>query len=315
MNESLVKESVLINVFEMFIKRLDELQDSINRMNNYLINEARYKTNDIISGSVFNYPFEIYNYKFDRKKYAYVYIKLTNDMISLYDIIWNIWDNNLNDNVNYTNYVKLVQNNLEKFMHIHFGEERYKELVVNISKYLNEKEQDEKYISCEYNNIDSCYEYLPEYILNQYITTNISNFKSFNHQNYCISINYVSENDLYVDELVGNVLLNLKQYGYKANNIEYIKVYGLDVNLHNLISCYDMNICDKNKRRDIIRDYLNGLCYCAKDKIRDTILDFLVSNNTDLPFFQDLDEVAYILDLLKLPISDDEILQDIEIPI
>ncbi len=307
--ETTVKESVLINVFEMFVKRLDDLQDSINRMNNYLINEARFKTNDIISGSIFNYPFEIYNCKFDKKRYAYVYIKLLNkeNSMTLYDIIWNIWDTN--NQLNLTPSQECQQKKLQEFMQKHFGEDKYKEIIEGIKLYLTESESDDKYITCNYHNIDTIYEYLPEYIINLYMTQNenIQEFKSFNHLNYCIGINYVNENEIYVDELLKSILDILKKYNYSADNIEYVKVYGIDYNLHKLITFYDSNISTNKNKRILIAEYVDGLCYCIRDRIRETILDFLISKNTDLPFFEDLDEIAYLLDILRVPPEQDEL--------
>ena len=92
---TLLSENVLINVFEMLIDRLDNMNVNINKMNNYLINEARFKTNNIISGGIFNYPFEIQNYKFDKKNYAFVTIKLNDNLNhkTLYDIVWSILTN------------------------------------------------------------------------------------------------------------------------------------------------------------------------------------------------------------------------------
>lgn len=310
MEESCVKESVLINVFEMFIKRLDELQDSVNRMNNYLINEARFKTNDVISGSVFNYPFEIHNYKFDKKMYAYVYIKLLNKegAVSLYDLWWNIWDPNHVPIIFLTDKDKVQQKELNDFMLFHFGTDKYNKIKEGIQIYLNDKKSEgdeDKFISCLYYDIDTLYEYLPEYVLNAYITINekIQNFKSFNHLNYCIGINYVNDQAIYIDELIESVLTSLKKFGYKSNDIQCIKVFGLDNNLQKLLSFYDMSMScnDIKKRRFLVQEYVNNLCYCTRDKIRDSILDFLVSKNTELPFFDDIDEVAYILDILKIP--------------
>lgn len=305
--EQTVSESVLINVFDMLVKRLDEMQDSISKMNTYIINEARNKTNDVIEGSIFNYPFEVHNHNFFKTMFAYVYIKLNNEKtdVSLYDIFWSLWEKDphmMSDNQ------QNIRNNIVKFMQETLGIEKYNEIKKGLDCYVSEsdsEEDTEKFLCCSHYGIDTLYDYLPEYVLNEYIIKNetVKNFKSFNHTGYCISIRYASEynNLLYVDQLIDDILVKLKKYGYKPNDIEYIKVVGLDTHMNNLLSFYDMNVpCSEvEKQRQKVENYINKLCNCSRERLIDTILECVTSKNLDLPIFNCIEDFEFIMDILR----------------
>lgn len=315
-SEDSVKESVLINVFEMFVKRLDEMQDSINKMNNYLINEARYKTNDIIAGSIFNYPFEIHNFNFDKKMYAYVYIKLNNNPsdVSLYDIWWSIFDNERISIDDWNDKRVSLKKNLDAFMLNHFGKERFDEMKKKLKLYIDDtdvKDEYQNYVTCKHYDIDTLYDYLPEYVINEFVTkqekTN-GNFKSFNHLNYCISINFANENkSMFIDELVDDLLVKLGRLGYKPNDFQYIKIVGTDYFMHNLLSFYDMNVpcTNKEKQQSQTKDYIEQLCHCTREKMRAQLVEYAMSKNADLPFFEDMEDFTFIMETLRYT-DDDE---------
>lgn len=308
--EQLVSESVLINVFEMLVKRLDEMQDSICKMNTYIVNEARNKTNDVIEGSIFNYPFEVHNHNFCRTMFAYVYIKLNNKRkdVSLYDIFWSFWENDRISIDKMSGHQQNLRNKIGNFMKETLGIEKYNEIKQGLEHYVSDtdsEEDNEKYLCCSYYGIDTLYDYLPEYILNEFMIRNehVQNFKSFNHTGYCMSIRYASEynNLLYVDQLIDDIIVKLKKYGYQPGDFEYIKVVGLDTHMHNLLSFYDMNVpCSEvEKQRQQVEEYVDKLCNCTRERLIDTILEYVTTKNLDIPIFNNIEDFEFIMELLR----------------
>lgn len=292
-----VSENVLINVFDMLIERLDVMSDNINKMNTYLINEARYKTNNIISGGIFNYPFEIQNYKFDKKNYAFVTIKLNDNLEhkTLYDIVWSIL---LNEKLDEYNEDKL-QNTIIDFIKNSLGIDFYNNILQGVKIYMDEEK--EEYLSCKKYDLDTIYEYLPEFIINEFVTKNEKNqhFKSFNHVSYAINISFIHQNKtLYIDELLDIILSNLKQYGYNISDINTIKIVGLDYFMHNLITFYDINELNHELVKPKVSEYIKQLCPCICEKIRNNIMEHGRECKI-LPIFKNIEIISFLMDILS----------------
>lgn len=293
---NVLNENVMINVFDMLIKRIDSLQDSVNKTNSYLLNEARYKTNNIICGSIFNYPFEIHNYKYDKKMYAYIQIKLHHNKnnMSLYDNWWDIWNSeDLSKSNSMTQKLKI-------FMVDHFGNKMFNDIEQGIKDYF--RLEDDTFITCKYYGIDSLYDYLPEYILNIFMTNHekIPGFKSFNHIEDTININFrTPHRALYIDELIDYTLARLECYGYKRCDIACMKIVGLDYAMHHLISFYDMNVecVNKEKQENAVKEYIEKLCSCTRDKLRSTVIEH-GAERPMLPIFSNIDNAVFILNVL-----------------
>jgi hypothetical protein len=294
---TLLNKNVMINVFEMLINRIDNMNDNINKINTYLVNEARFKTNNIIDGCIFNHPFEIQNYNFDKKNYAFITIKL-NDKLNhrtLYDIIWSIL---LNEEI--TDYREAkIQNSMIDFIKNSFGIDLYNKIVDGIKLYIDEENED--YLTCKKYDIDTTYEYLPEFIINEFVIKNDQNqyFKSFNHVSYGINISFINQNkSIYIDELIDLILLSLKQYGYNALDINNIKIVGLDYFMYNLISFYDINELNHDLIKPKVIDYIKQLCQCVKDKLRKTIMDHSRECKI-LPIFKNIEIIEFLMDILE----------------
>jgi hypothetical protein len=300
---SVVSESVLIDVFDMLIKRIDQIQDTITKMNTYLVNEARFKTNNIISGSIFDYPFEIENYKFDKKRYAYISIQFQpdRDVVTLYDLLWSVWDESyIKSELTYQQMK--IRENLRQFLRELFDESMLEKIETGIKSYLSD-ERNEHYMSCNTYEIETLYDHLPEYIINEFITKKekISFFKSFNHIDNVLSINFVHPHKtMFVDELIHQVLKVLHEYGYRDSDIQNVKIVGLDFFLHTLLSYYDMNgeCSSKSEQRRQVTEYVSQLCHCTRDRIRNTLLEHGNENHI-LPFFSSIEDVAFLLDVLE----------------
>lgn len=298
-----VSESVLIDVFDMLVKRIDQIQDTITKMNTYLVNEARFKTNNIISGSIFDYPFEIENYKFDKKRYAYVslHFEPSKEIVTLYDLLWSIWDENY-IKVDLSYKQRKTRENLRQFLSERFDETTFESIEKGMKAYLSD-ERNEHYMSCSTYDIDTLYDHLPEYIINEFITKNekIPFFKSFNHIDNVLSINFAHPHKtMFVDELIHQVLKVLHEYGYKDSDIRTIKIVGVDFFLHSLLSYYDMNgdCSNKSEQRRQVAEYIGQLCHCTRDRIRNTLLEH-GNENHNLPFFSSVEDVAFLLDILE----------------
>jgi hypothetical protein len=296
-DESVLSETVLINVFDMLIDRLDTMNDNISKMSIYLINEARFKTNNTISGGIFNYPFEIHNYKFDKKNYAFVTIKLNNNLNhkTLYDIVWCILTNEKLDDYNELK----VQNSIINFIKSFFGINLYNKMIEGVKLYIDEEK--EEYLTCKNYKLDTIYEYLPEFIINEFITKNekIQYFKSFNHVSYAINISFIDQTKtLYIDELIDSILLNLKAYGYSASDINSIKIVGIDYFINNLISFYDMNEINYDVVKPKVIDYIKQLCPYSREKIR-TILIKYDRDCQLLPIFKNIENIKFLIDTLE----------------
>jgi hypothetical protein len=303
MSVPVVSESTLIDVFDMLIKRLDTVQDTIAKMNAYLMNEARYKTNNIISGSIFDYPFEIHNYKFDKKRHAYIHITLNGngDRTTLYDILWSIWDPSYTTG-QLTRKQEKIKNNLREFMIALFGENTFESIVTNAQRFL-QNDKEEQYITCKYYNIDTLYDHLPEYILNEFMTKHekLPGFKSFNHVDDILTVSYAHPHkNLFVDELLNVIIKHLSDYDYNVSDIQSVQIIGLDFFLQNLLCFYDMvgECGDKAKQQAQAADYINQLCLCTRDRLRNLLLEH-GSESPLLPIFKNMEDVSFLLDMLE----------------
>ena len=125
-----VSDSILIDVFEMLINRIDTMNDTVSKMSDYLVSDARFKTNNIISGKIFNYPFEIQNYKFDKKRFAFVSIKLKDKLShkTLYDIIWAVLSDEEIIDYRDSKIMEKMKENIKK----EFGLDKYNEFLKGI---------------------------------------------------------------------------------------------------------------------------------------------------------------------------------------
>lgn len=290
-----VSESTLITVFEMMIKRIDEMQDSINKMNTYLITDARYKTNNVLSGKIFNYPFEIHNFNLDKKQYAYIYIKFDSKTMNLYSLWWSIFDKSYDITIlNHTQ--ERIRSILEELTIKYIGEENRK----NILKYIDNNEDNIKYITCTEYNIDTIYNNLPEFIINEYITKINKNkfFKSTYHQDYTLSINFISEANLFIDEIIQTVLNYTDQYGYKHSDIEYIKIVGIDCYIHDLLEFYNSRPENKIVQKNKLQEYITNLTENEKKRLKNLLLTYSNYCPIILPFFENVNDTVFLLDLL-----------------
>lgn len=280
-----VQESVLINVFEMFIKRMDRLSDIITRMETYLIEDARHKSNNAIySGVIFGFPkLEIQNFNFHKHGYVYMKFQIRQGVNTLYNKLLNILKGKEDS----------MCADLQKFI---------KEKIPNYD-YLEDNDKCTDY-KCNDYNIDTLYEYLPEYILNEYITKKLclNDFVSFNHTEF-ITIHYENKNELYIDELLKKVFTELEKVGYTANDFVTVNIVGLDKYLHNLIKIYDMHTPSSNveKQHELMKNYIDSLCLCEKRELSTSILECLTAQNITLPIFND--NGFLVLEYLKNNIS------------
>lgn len=290
-----VPESTLITVFEMMINRIDELQDSVNKMNTYLITDARYKTNNVLSGKIFNYPFEIHNFNLDKKQYAYIHIKFNNNVMNLYNLWWSIFDNSY-DISNLNIMQEKIRIILEELTIKYIGEKNR----ANIKKYIDDNEDNIAYITCSYYDIDTLFNNLPEFIINEYITKINNNkfFKSTYHQDYSMSINFISDIDLFIDEIIKKVLEYTDQYGHKHNDIEYIKIVGIDYHVHELLELYNARPENKIIQKNKLQEYIKNLTENEKRKLKNLLLTYSNYCPIVLPFYENVNDTVFLLDLL-----------------
>lgn len=295
----MISESTLINVFEMVVQRLNALEISIENINKTLLYDARYKTNDIFHGEIFNYPFQIENYKLAKKKYAYVYIKLTErgDFNSLYDILMSIFDFTFIDLKTLTNKQKQTREQLKVFLQKHYS--KVLKTLVSIS-VLNDK-----HLTTLYHKIDSLHTNLLEHILNHFV--NIDTFGTFNHVDNAISILFSSRSEsLYVDQIIDSILTELTtRFDYKAQDIENIKIVGLSSkDLYDLVKIYDINsgCCDIDKQRAKVIDYIGKLSDTKRLELRKTLIE-QGKERPILPIFADKKETNFICDSLEPDIT------------
>lgn len=296
-----VQESTLITVFEMMIKRIDDLQDSINKMNTYLITDARYKTNNVLSGQIFNYPFEIHNFNLDKKQYAYIYIKFSNKTMNLYNLWWSIFDKSY-DITNINHIQEQIRTILEELTIKCIGEKNRE----NILKYIENNEDNIKYITCSHYEIDTLFNNLPEFIINEYITkiNNNKSFKSTYHQDYSASINFMSETDLFIDEIIRKVLEYTDKYGYKHTDIEYIKIVGIDYYIHDLLEFYNSRPENKIIQKNKLQEYIKNLTENEKKRLKNLLLTYSNYCPIILPFFENVNDTLFLLDLLDAEDND-----------
>lgn len=293
-----VNDSTLINVFEMLINRIDIMNYTVNKMNNYLVSEARFKTNNIISGEIFNYPFEIQNYKFDKKRFAFVSIKLKEKLShkTLYDIIWTILSDEEIVNYKDSKIMELMKENIKK----EFGLDKYNEFLEGIKIYL--MHENEEYLTCKKYNIETIYEYLPEYLINNFViaTQEKPNFNTFNHIGYNMNISFENDENIYVDDLINKIMDNIKQYGYIINDINEMKIVGLDSVFYNFVKLYNLNEINHELIKPHITKYLDELCPCIKDKIKRSIIEYINDDCQILPILNNKELQNMLPNLLDI---------------
>jgi len=292
-----VSDEVLIDVFEMLIKRIDTMNDTIEKMNDYLVSEARFKTNNIISGKIFNYPFEIQNYNFSKKRHAFISIKLKDKLHhkSLYDITWSLLMNEELSEYTDTKNMELIKESIINTL----GEEALIKMQEGIKIYLNEDK--EEYLTCKKYNIDTIYEYLPEYLINNFIILRNENsyIKSFNHVSYNINISTETVENLYIDDVIELILNSLQPYSYNANDIQEVKIVGMNSITHEFIKNYYMNELNLDLIKEKMKDYINKKCYCIKEQIKVHIIEYIKSGCQIIPILSNIDMIKFILALLE----------------
>jgi hypothetical protein len=276
-----VSDSILIDVFEMLINRIDTMNDTVSKMSDYLVSDARFKTNNIISGKIFNYPFEIQNYKFDKKRFAFVSIKLKDKLShkTLYDIIWAVLSDEEIIDYRDSKIMEKMKENIKK----EFGLDKYNEFLKGIKIYLTD--ENEEYLTCKKYNIDTIYEYLPEYLINKFVVSTQEKpiFNTFNHIGYNMNISFENDENIYIDDLINKIMDNMKQYGYTINDINEMKIVGLDSIFYNFIKLYNLNEFNHELIKPHITKYLDELCPCIKEKIKASILEYINDGCQILP--------------------------------
>jgi len=310
LNDMSVREDVLIDVFEMLVKRLDSMNEVITKLNSFMLTETRRKVNNdtIPPGSIFNYPFEIQNFRFDKRMYGYVSLKLNmdSDTITLLDLWWNLWD------ADYSQKPRtVVQFNaldkLRSFVIGHLSPDTYKKIEAGMERY---KEcEDDACLTCTYYGIESVYDQLSTHMLNEFITKNegVKEFVAFDHSDICLNIHFVNEGkSLYIDEMLQTILVRLSPYGYKPNDFVYVKVVGLDFDMSQFISHtrFDVTIedCNEEYRQRRIKKanvYIQSLCNCAKRRLRRTLMDLVSPENDTLHLLHSFDDVFSSLGALE----------------
>ena len=290
----MISESTLINVFDMFVERLNNIETSIEHINKTLIYDARYKTNHVLHGSIFNYPFEIENYRLDKKKYAYVHIKFSErgDFTSLYDILMSIFDFTfINLKMLSEKQVKLREN-LKKFLQKHYP--RVLKTLVSIS-VLNDK-----HLTTLYHKIESLHTNLLEHILAHFVE--IDTFDTFNHVDNALSIMFSSQSEsLYVDQLIDTVLFKLAEnFDYKAQDILKIRIVGLTKDLFEIAKIYDINsgCSDVDKQRSKVIDQIAKIPDNKRLELRKNILE-QAKEKPILPIFTEKKETIFLCDSLE----------------
>jgi len=293
-----ISDSILIDVFDMLINRIDTMNDTVNKMSDYLVSEARFKTNNIISGKIFNYPFEIQNYKFDKKRFAFVSIKLKEKLShkTLYDIMWAVLSDEELTDYRDSKIMKLMKENIKKEL----GDDIYNKFLDGIKIYL--KDENEEYLTCKKYDIDTIYEYLPEYLINRFVlaTQEQPLFSAFNHIGYNMYISFENYENIYVDDLINKIIDNIKQYEYTMNDISEIKIVGLDYQFYNFIKLYNLNEFNHELIKPHITIYLDDVCPCIRIKIKDNILQYINDNCQILPILNNKEMQILLPNLLDI---------------
>jgi hypothetical protein len=290
----MISESTLTNVFEMFVQRLNTIETSIETINKLMIYDARYKTNHIIHGCVFNYPFEIENYKLDKKKYAYINIRLTErgDFNSLYDILMSIFDCTFINLKALTEKQAKLREHLKKFIFQHYPQ--VLKTLVSISA-LNDK-----HLTPSFHKITSLYSNILEHILAHYVK--INTFDTFNHVQDSLSIMFSSQAEpLYVDQIIDQVLSKLaSEFDYKMHDILDIKIVGLSKELFDITKFYDINsgCADIDKQRAQIIEHIAKIPTGKRIEIRKNIIEHAKERQI-LPIFANKKEMSFLCDSLE----------------
>jgi hypothetical protein len=294
----MISESTLINVFEMVVQRLNAVENSLDNLNKFLIHEARYKTNNILHGGIFNYPFEIENYKFDKKQYAYIHIKLDErgDFHSLYDILMSIFDFTFLNLKSLSRKQIQLREKLKQFLKKHYQE--VLNTLVSCSVITDKK------ITTSFHSINNTlYTNILELILNHFVTSELKleGFKTFNHIDGTLSIIF-SENHkaLYIDQLLNKVIENLSILDYTPNDITHIKVVGLTKELKKIVQIYDINsgCCDIDKQRSQLIDKIAKMSESTRLELRKLIIEHM-KERPILPIFNDKKETSFLCDSLE----------------
>jgi hypothetical protein len=76
---------------------------------------------------------------------------------------------------------------------------------------------------------------------------------------------------------------NMKQYGYTINDINEMKIVGLDSIFYNFIKLYNLNEFNHELIKPHITKYLDELCPCIKEKIKASILEYINDGCQILP--------------------------------
>ena len=294
----MISESTLINVFEMVVQRLNTIENSLDNLNKFLIHEARYKTNNILHGGIFNYPFEIENYKFDKKQYAYIHIKLDErgDFHSLYDILMSIFD------FTFLNLKSLTRKQIQLREKLKLFLKKNYEQVLN--SLVSCSVLTEKKLSTSHHAINNTlYTNVLELVLNDFIINELKlpGFKSFNHIDGILTILFAENHkSLYVDELLEKIMNNLSILDYTPDNITHVKVVGLTRELQKIIKIYDINsgCCDIDKQRSQVIEKIAKISDLKRVDLRKLIIEHM-KERPILPIFKEKKETSFLCDLLE----------------
>lgn len=301
--EGFVNENTVVEFLDVLIRRFNDLEAKIDLVLDYTKNDARYKTEHEIDGSIFGFPFTIKNYGFDKKSLAHVQIGFKTDNNNMHKIFLSNWQALEGFPLKYKPVAErmkdMTQNLLGTYYESFCENMKHPE---NIAMALAVTSYDPDIDTKQYDMIS-------EYVINSYMTgENMRHISEYNQVALIANMFYVSGPDVFIDELIKDVLDRLAPYGVSPKEVDYIQVTGISPLMKRLMKFYNkLGGCfDTEERRDRVADMIGELCGCSRHSLKMELI-YNMRHRKSLPIFQEEAEFDFVMGLLKdLETSDDE---------
>lgn len=291
--DSVIKESTVIQFIDVLIKRFNDFESKLDTVLVYTQNDARYKTEHEIDGSIFGFPFKIKNNGFDKKSLAHVQIGFKKENNNMYKIFLSNWQVIEDMPSKY----KQIADKLKDITITLMGDyyEKFCENVKNGTDHALD-------ISTYNTNINTDqYDMISEFVINKYMTNELlTRISNYNQASLVANMFYSDVEDIFVDELIKGLLEKLAPYGISASEIEYVQVTGISTTMKKLLVHFNkLGGCfDNDQRRDEVAEMLAQLCSCARNSLKMELI-YHIRHKRSLPIFQEDEELDFVMDLLR----------------
>jgi len=301
--DGFVNENTVVEFLDVLIRRFNDLETKLDLVLDYTKNDARYKTEHEIDGSIFGFPFTIKNYGFDKKSLAHVQIGFKTENNNMHKIYLSNWQNFDGMPTKYKPVAEKLKDMTQHLLGKHYDSfcENMKN-PENIAMALSVTSYDPDIDTKQYDMIS-------EYVINAYITgESVRNIMDYNQVALLANMFYVSGPEVFIDELIQDVLDRLAPYGVSPKEIDYIQVTGISPLMRRLMRFYNkLGGCfDNEERRYLVADMIGELCSCARHSLKMELI-YNMRHRKSLPIFQEEEEFDFVMGLIKdVETSDDE---------